>query len=161
VYFHLEHEFACSANALLEAMIEPAFHLSLELPDLGAPEVLEHEDDGVVGRLRLRYAYLGHLDPIARRLLGGGDLMWIQEIRIDRSAAGGVLHFEAERQPRLLHGDATVEVRPVTGAVRRTLDGEVVVGVPIVGAAAERRIVNGLRARLDIEAQALAASLPS
>jgi Protein of unknown function (DUF2505) len=105
--------------------------------------------------LRLRYDFVGHLDPLARRLLGGRRLTWLQELRLDRATGGGRLTFAAEADPRRLHGRADVVTEPDDAGTRRTLDGELVVDVPIVGGNAERRIVPGLLRRLDIEAAAL------
>jgi Protein of unknown function (DUF2505) len=105
--------------------------------------------------LRLRYDFVGHLDPLARRLLGGRRLTWLQELRLDRTSGAGRLTFAAEAEPRRLHGRADVVIESDDGGTRRTLDGELVVEVPVVGRNAERRIVPGLLRRLDIEAAAL------
>src|SRR5208283_1086450 len=113
--------------------------LGLALPDLGQPEVLEHDENGDGTMLRLRYEFVGSMDPIAHRLIGSGHLAWIQEVRIDRSAGTGVLRFEAEKDPRRLHGAADfVLTASESGTVRR-LDGELVVAVPGIGRMAERR----------------------
>ena len=79
---------------------------------------------------------------------------------MDRSRCSGTLAFEAERDPRRLHGraDFTGVESSDTGSVRR-LDGELVVAIPGVGRLAERRIVPGLLRRLDIEARAVDAEL--
>jgi hypothetical protein len=76
-------------------------------------------------------------------------------MRVDRSAGTGALTFEAEKDPRRLHGAADFALTADgSGSVRR-LDGELVVAVPAIGRMAERRIVPGLLRRLDIEAEAL------
>ncbi|HEY2564807.1 MAG TPA: hypothetical protein VGI44_13915, partial [Acidimicrobiales bacterium] len=82
-------------------------------------------------------------------------LAWIQEVRVDRSAGSGALGFEAEKNPRQLHGAADFVLTPDGAGVIRTIDGELVVAVPGIGHMADRRIVPGLVRRLDIEAQAL------
>ena len=66
-----------------------------------------------------------------------------------------MLRFEAERDPKRLHGGARFVLTTVADGTVRRLDGELVVAVPGVGRMAERRIVPGLLRRLDIEAQAL------
>lgn len=105
------------------------------------------------GRLRLRYEFTGTLDPLARRLLAGRRLRWVQEL--DLEATGGRLRFAAEAAPDRLHGAATVSLVPDGDGTLRLLDGELIVSVPLVGPGAERRIVAGLLRRLDIEAEAL------
>ena len=157
--FHAEHAFHATKESVVGVLCDPAFALGLTLPDLGTPELLEATDDGDQALIRLRYEFTGSLDPMAQRLLGSGRLAWIQEARVDRSRCSGSLRFEAERDPRRLHGraDFTVEAS-VPGSVRR-LDGELVVAIPGVGRMAERRIVPGLLRRLDIEADAVDAEL--
>ena len=153
--FHAEHRFDGSVQAVSALLCDPDFSLSLDLPDLGRPEVLEHREDAESAVLRLRYEFVGSLDPIAHRLIGSDRLAWIQEMRVDRSAGTGALAFEAEKDPRRLHGAADfVFAADGSGSVRR-LDGELVVAVPAIGRMAERRIVPGLLRRLDIEAGAL------
>ena len=62
---------------------------------MSRPEVVESSTDGSTHLLRLRYEYIGQLDPIARRVVGGRKLTWIQELRFDTSTAG-TLSFSAE-----------------------------------------------------------------
>ena len=140
---------------MVEVLGDPTFHQTLLLPDLSTPEVLEHDrgPDGSASVL-LRYEYTGRLDPIARRLLGGDRPTWTQELRID-GTGHGTLGFRAEANPGLLHGDATFTLLPDGAATLRRLGGEVVVALPGFGAMAERRIVPGVLARLDIEADAV------
>jgi hypothetical protein len=142
-------------------MVDPAFYLDLTLPDLSQPEVLERNENGDVTILRLRYNYVGSLDPLARRLLGSSRLAWIQQTRVDRSADSGVIHFEAERDPGRLHGSADFVFHAGGGATVRRIDGELIVAVPGIGRMAERRIVPGVLRRLDVEAQALEDQLRS
>ncbi|HEV3131105.1 MAG TPA: DUF2505 family protein [Acidimicrobiales bacterium] len=153
--FHAEHRFDGSAQAVTALLSVPGFYLSLELPDLSLPELLEQRDDADAVTLRLRYEFVGSLDPIAQRLIGSGRLAWIQEVRVDRSGGSGGLRFEAEKDPRRLHGAADFTLTDTgAGSVRR-IEGELVVAVPGIGRMAERRIVPGLLRRLDIEAQAI------
>ncbi len=153
--FHAEHRFNGSKQAVGALLSDPAFYLGLGLPDLSRPEVLEQREDGDDAMLRLRYEFVGSLDPIVHRLLGPNRLAWIQEVRIDRSAGSGALRFEAEKDPRRLHGAADFVLTAAGDGTIRRLDGELVVAVPGIGRMAERRIVPGLLRRLDIEAQAL------
>jgi hypothetical protein len=159
VRFHAEHSFPAPGDAVAELLADPAFYLALTLPDLDQPELLEASDDGDAATIRLRYEFVGRLDPMAQRLIGAGRLAWIQEVRVVRSSASGLLRFEAERDPRRLHGTADFSLEPSEEATVRRLDGELVVAIPGIGRMAERRIVPGLRRRLDIEAEAAAAQL--
>ncbi len=157
--FHAEHSFPAPGGAVADLLADPAFYLDLTLPDLGQPELLEATDDGEWSVIRLRYEFVGHLDPMAQRLIGTGRLAWVQEVRVDRPGASGTLGFEAERDPRRLHGSARFTLEPSGAGSRRQLDGELVVAVPGIGRMAERRIVPGLLSRLDVEAAAAGAQL--
>lgn len=152
--FAAEHHFAAPVDAVIAGLTDPEFHRELQLPDMTLLDVDGHtnESDTV---LRLRYDFVGHLDPIARSLLGDRRLTWLQELRLDRHSGVGRLTFAAEADPRRLHGRAAVTLEPSDHGTRRRLEGELVVAVPVLGRNAERRIVPGLLRRLDIEAEAL------
>jgi hypothetical protein len=151
--FAAEHRFAAPVDAVIAGLTDPEFHRGLQLPDLKLLDVdVQPNQSETV--LRLRYDFVGHLDPLARRLLGGRRLTWLQELHLDGSGTGR-LTFAAEADPRRLHGRADVAIEPDDGGTRRRLDGDLVVDVPVVGRNAERRIVPGLLSRLEIEAAAL------
>jgi hypothetical protein len=159
VRFQTEHRFGAPEVAVATLLGDPAFYLGLALPDLGQPEILEERQDRSETVIRLRYEYEGSLDPIAQRLLGAGRLRWIQEVRVDLSATSGSLRFEAENDPRRLHGAAEfVLTATASGSVRR-IDGDLVVAVLGIGQMAERRIVPGVLRRLEVEAQAIEVQL--
>jgi hypothetical protein len=155
VRFHAEHRFHGSEQAVIALLSDPAFYLELVLPDLSQPSVLEQHDDADQVVLRLRYEFEGSLDPIADRLIGSSRLAWIQEVRVNRSESSGALRFEAEKDPRRLHGAADFVLTADGVGSARSIDGELIVAVPGIGRMAERRIVPGLLRRLDIEAQAI------
>lgn len=153
--FAAEHRFGAPADRVAALLVDPDFHRRLELPDLSPPEVVAADVDGDRAHLQLRYEFVGSLDPIAQRLLGGRRLTWLQDLDLDRTTGKGSLRFAAEAEPRKLHGKSefTIEADG-DGAVRR-LRGELTVAVFGVGGMAEKRIVPGLRRRLDIEAAEL------
>jgi Protein of unknown function (DUF2505) len=155
VRFHAEHRFDGSVETVSALLSEPGFYLDLVLPDLSQPELLEHREDGDSTDIQLRYEFVGSLDPIAQRLIGAGRLAWVQSVRIDRSTGSGSLQFEAQKDPRRLHGKADFDIAASDHGCVRRLGGELIVAVPGVGRMAERRIVPGLLRRLDIEAEAV------
>ncbi len=76
--FDTEHRFAAPVRAVADVLVDPAFHRGLQLPDLRLLDVVDHQDDGDDALLSLRYEYVGHLDPVVRRLLGDRRLTWLQ-----------------------------------------------------------------------------------
>ena len=158
--FTVEHRFDAPREAVATLLTDPEFEQSVELPDLSRPEIVEHHVDGTEITLRLRYEFVGHLDPIAKRLLAGRRLTWLQELRLDTTSFRGRLSFSAEADPDRLHGRAALALRADGEAASvRSLDGDFVVRVPVVGGTAERRILPGVLRRLDVEADAVRARL--
>lgn len=157
--FRADHRFRAPPAAVGALLGDPDFYLGLDLPDVGSPQLVEAAE-GPGGRLvRLRYEFTGELDPVARRLVGS-RLAWLQEVAVDPSGLAGTLRFEAEIDPRRMHGRATFELVGEGTGTRRRLEGELVVAVPGIGGMAERRIVPGVLRRLAIEAEALERRLP-
>jgi len=81
--FEAEHDFPGSCAAVAAVLCDPDFQAQLALPDLSLPTVVSRTDDGPTRELTLRYEYVGQLDPIARKVIGGRDLTWIQALRLD------------------------------------------------------------------------------
>jgi hypothetical protein len=161
VHFEDEHDFPAPPAQVAALLSDPTFQAELDLPDVSRPEVVDASTEGTTRILRLRYEYVGELDPIARKILGGRKLTWIQELRIDPVTGRGNLSFAAEEGADRLHGTADVSITPLDGDVRsrRRIAGDLHVRVPLVGGTAERRIVPGLLRRLDVEAAAAAQHL--
>ena len=151
--FQTEHRFNGSPQEVAAVLSDPRFYETLTLPDVSEPEVLESSGDGPRSLVRLRYQFTGNLDGMARRLIGTQRLAWIQQVEIDRSGDSGDLSFNAEADPKRLHGSAHFVLQADDGGCVRRLSGELVVAVPLIGSRAERKIVPGVLRRLDIEAQ--------
>jgi hypothetical protein len=134
---------------------DPGFYTALDLPDVSRPVLLDSSRDDQHDRVRLRYEFIGSLDPVARRLLGEDRLAWIQEVMVDRSTDSGQITFSGAADPRRLHGSAHFSLDADGDGCVRRLQGELVVDVPLIGSRAERKIVPGMLRRLDIEAAAL------
>ena len=160
--FRAEHEFPGPPAAVAAILCDPEFHLGLDLADLSRPEVVAHSVNNTVTELRLRYEFVGHLDPVARRLLAGRALTWLQELRFDTATCTGRLSFSAEAEADRLYGSADITLVSLVGdRARRRVEGDLFVRVPLVGGTAERRIVPGLVRRLGVEADAVTAALAS
>ena len=153
--FQAEHHFHAPPSAVAAVLSNPDFYTGLDLPDLSRPEILEHHTEGANSTVRMRYQFVGSLDPLARRLLGNRRLAWVQEISIDYGADSGQLTFGADADPKRLHGSAEFVLVDDLGGTIRRLSGELVVAVPVIGPRAEKKIVPGLLRRLDIEAEAV------
>ncbi|MDA8035608.1 MAG: DUF2505 family protein [Actinomycetota bacterium] len=157
--FHAEHRFASPPPAVADVLADADFYRSLDLADVAVPEVLAAASDGTSAVVRLRYEFTGHLDPLVRRLLAGRPLTWLQELRLDRADGTGELELHAEAAPGRLRGRATFQLVADGAGTLRRLDGELVVALVGLGRGVEGRIVPGILARLDREADAVRARL--
>lgn len=157
--FRAEHTFNGSSDVVAPFLTDPDFYQGLTLPDLSRPEVLQSSSDGEHSMLRLRYEFVGTLDPIARQLLGQNRLAWVQEVRVEHSARSGELTFGAAADPKRLRGSAQFTLIEEDGRCVRRLSGELTVAIPLIGRRAENKIVPGILRRLDIEAEAINDSL--
>jgi hypothetical protein len=153
--FQAEHWFNGSPGAVAALLTDPHFYETLVLPDVSRPEVLQSTSDPQEARLQLRYDFSGSLDARARRLLGKNRLSWIQEVVLEHATESGELTFNAVADPKRLHASAHFDLQAEGGRCVRRLAGELVVGLPIIGRQAERKIVPGVLRRLDMEAEAL------
>jgi hypothetical protein len=158
--FDVEHRFPAPPAAMIEVFCDPDFHARLDLPDLSRPDVVESSVDGNTRVLRLRYAYVGQLDGIAKTIVGDRPLTWIQELRLDTATFTGSLTYSADGDAGRLNGEATVTITALDdGSCSRHIAGDLRVRIPVVGGRAEKAIVPGLIRRIDVEAAALAGAL--
>jgi hypothetical protein len=157
--FQVQHRFNGSPSEVAALLTDPRFYQTLVLPDVSKPEVLESSADAERSMLRVRYQFTGNLDAMGRRLLSREQLAWIQEVSVEHSTESGDLLFNAEADPKRLHGSAHFDLEPDDGGCVRRLAGELVVAVPLIGSRAERKIVPGIVRRLDMEAQGINVAL--
>jgi hypothetical protein len=161
MHFQVEHEFPAPRAEVADVLCDPDFQTQLDLPDLSRPEVVESSIDGTSRLLRLRYEYVGQVDGIARKIVGGRKLTWIQELRLDTETYTGTLSFSAEEDPGRVNGSADVAIVTVDGdtTCQRRIAGDLHIRIPLVGGTAEKKVVPGLVRRLDVEAAALSQEL--
>jgi hypothetical protein len=156
VKFAVDHDFDGTVVDVAVTLTDPAFHTSVDLPDVGRPDVIETRIDGTKHTLVLRYEFVGSLDPIVHKLLAGHKLTWLQTLVLDTNTGAGTLTFAFEGDAKRLSGDATITLTATTpDRTHQHTSGELRVRVPMLGGSAERRIVPGVVARLDVEAEAL------
>ena len=111
------------------------FYSSLtELLDTATPKVTSHSDDGTTLVCETFWEHTGQLDPMAKALLGGKPLTWVTTTTIDRESKTGT-----------------------TNTVY--LEGEIIVKIMMAGPTVEKRLVEAIEIRQDLEAKALIARL--
>ena len=150
-------------------MTDPDFFAELrDLPGIEAPVLLERREQPGSVALDVRYVFSGNLPSVARRVLGRGELAWVQRSTVDLERHRTDFTIVPEAHADLLTCTGVYLLRPVPSpaaggdeATARTIRGELRVRVPVLGGRAERAIVGGLVERLDAEAEALRSWLAS
>ena len=155
VAFSARHEFDAAPALVAAAMTDPDFVRTVELPDLERAEVLEHHADATGRVIRYRYRFVGHLDPIARRVLGKDRISWVQEVRVDAGDEHGVLAVVPDVRADRLQCSGEYRLETHGGTTVRSLHGELSIKVPLIAGRAEQHILPGLLRRIDLEADAL------
>jgi hypothetical protein len=149
------HRFAASVDAVCDGMGDPDFYAGLRLPDVEPPEVIARTHEGDHVDVRVRFTYTGKLDPIARRIVGHDHVSWIQQLGIHRASRSCALQVVPETGPVPVSCTGMFVLRVEGAGCVRTLDGDLRIRVPLIGARAERSLAPGIMRRLDLEALAL------
>lgn len=157
--FSADHEFPAHAELVAMLMVDPEFEVNVELPDLSRPEIVEHTVDGAVTVLALRYEFTGYIEPIAKKVIAGQRLTWVQRLELDMTELRGEMSIVFDSQPDRVRANATVALRDVADGCVRSIAGDFVVKIPLLGGKAEQAIVPGVLTRLDAEADAIRADL--
>jgi hypothetical protein len=153
--FDAKHHFTAPPDDVAAGMTDAEFVGGLTLPDLSAPEVLDRIEDANGVMLRARYRFIGSLDPLARRILGGDRISWVQEVRVDPSKRAGTLTVRSDVQADRLKCHADYRLESTGSGTRRDLRGSLSIKVPLIGGRAEGHILPGLLSRINLEAAAL------
>ena len=158
--FSVEHRFAAPVRAVERSMTDPDFFAELrDLPGIEAPELLDRRERPGAIELDVRYVFSGDLPSVARRVLGRGELAWVQRSTFDLERHRTDFTIVPETHADLLTCTGVYLLRSDGGGegeqTTRTISGELRVRVPLLGGRAERAIAGGLVERLDAEAEAL------
>lgn len=136
------------------------FYSSLtELLDTATPKVTNHSDDGNTIVCETFWEHTGQLDPMAKALLGGKPLTWVQTATIDRATKSGTINtvYMEGKIPGTC--EAKVTYTEDGDSTTRELEGEIVVKIMMAGPTVEKRLVEAIEIRQGLEATALIAYL--
>ena len=158
--FSLDQELPGTVDRVLAALLDPELLSRLgELPNLGAPEVLGQERDGDVVVQRVRYAFTGSLSPAVTRVIDPKKVTWVDETTYDLSARHATFRIIPDHYANKLRCAGTYTFTERGAITVRHAEGDLSVGVPLVGRIVERAIVSGLQDHLRAEADLLAVLL--
>lgn len=144
---------------VLSAMADPAYydHLATTVTAIECPELLsEATADGVL-ELKVRYAFAGEINGAARMFLDRDKLTWVIHSTWQLDAGTATVEIVPDHYADLVAAEATMSLLEDSEGCTQTMEGTFEVRVPLVGAQAERIIVDGLCQHLEAEASALSA----
>ncbi len=134
-------------------MTDPGFMMTLtEIPDVGSVEIIDQGATADTSWISARLVYDGSIDPLVARVLGSDRPTWVQTYRMSTSTPSGRLEIQPDHHGSLLQCQADITLAPAGGGTHRTLRGELVVRIPLLGGRAERSLMPAILARIDAEA---------
>jgi Protein of unknown function (DUF2505) len=158
--FELKHTFDAPVDAVIAAMFDPKLfdHLKANMKTIQAIDPIERtEDDGTIRR-RTRYTPVPLIKKIGPKQVPPGAMAFVEDSRFDKRAR----RLEFENIPdmstlrKLLVNRGTISFRDAGGGrSERTVEGELVVKVFLIGKLAEKIIYNEAEKILNEEASAL------
>ena len=155
--FTIEHEIGAPRAVVELALADPAFYARFgDFPNLAPPEVLDRREEADAVVVEVRYAFTGELSGSVRAAVDPSQLTWVSTVTVrpERHQAELVLtpdHYGDRIECSGLYvftekGEATTE----------SVDGDLVVHVPIFGRTIEQAILGGVEKYLADEAQVMA-----
>jgi hypothetical protein len=155
VRFRIEQHFGLPLDAVERTLCDPAFVEAMaQLPKLGRPQLLAHEENGETVHMQVRYAFVGHLSSAVRRVVDPQQLTWVQDLTVDRRSHRSRFRILPDHYAGLLSCEGTFALsEDGGGGSTRVAEGEVRVTVPLVGGKVERAIISGLEEHAAAEAE--------
>ncbi len=148
--------YPASFEKVVEASTSEQFLSSMtDLPETAVPERRSFSDDGNIVTCEIFWEHTGQLDPMANMLLKGKPLTWVQTITIDKSTKTGTISTVYMEGSIPGSCEATVTYTEDGDTTTREVEGEVIVKIMMAGPTVEKRLVEGIQIRYDLEAKAL------
>jgi len=157
VEFSTTNRIEASVAEVLSAMADPAYyqHLATKVTAIERPELLSDETIGGVLELKVRYAFAGEIGGAAKMFIDRDKLTWVIHSTWLLDTGTATVEIVPDHYADLVVADATMELRAEGSGCVQSMEGTLDVKVPLVGAQAERIIVDGLLKHLEAEASAL------
>ena len=146
------------AAAVDAALVDPTFLVRMvELPKLGAAEVLDQRRNGDVLHQDVRYLFQAELSRAVTRVVDPKLLTWVERSACNLATRETQCDILPDHYQGLLSGTYRAVIAETGDGSRRTLTGEVKVRMPLVGGKVEGAIVGGLRENAEAQAALLEA----
>ena len=154
--FRVDQVLPGTVDEVLAAFTDPAYYDSLaDLARTDPPRLLERRVEGDLVHLRVRYRFTGNLAAPVRTVVDPARLVWVVEQAYDLVRHSGTFRVVPEHYADRLRCRGTERFREAPDGSVRTVETELQVKAPIVGAAVERGIAMGFEEHLREEADAI------
>jgi len=149
VRFNIEQRFTGDVDAVARAYADPALYGSFDgLPKLSRPQVVDHQVDGDLVVLRVRYRFGGELSAAARAVIDPGRLTWVERSVHDLADRSATFTMIPDHYADRFRCEGSYRFDTVAGGCRRRGQGDLRVRALLVAGAVEGAIVSGLREHL-------------
>lgn len=157
--FSTTNRIEASVAEVLAAMADPAYyeHLATTVTAIERPELLSDETTDGVLELKVRYAFAGEIGGAAKMFIDRDKLTWVIHSTWHLDQGTATVDIVPDHYADLVVADATMSLNDEEEGCAQTMEGNLEVKVPLVGAQAERIIIDGLLRHLEAEAGALSA----
>lgn len=151
--FTIDQRFTAAPDDVARAFADPGLYEAFQdLPKMSRPEVLDHQADGDVVTMQIRYRFSGDLSAAARAVLDPARLTWVEHATHDLGARTTSFTMVPDHYGDRFRCSGTYRFEPGPGAgTVRHCAGEIRVKALLVAGAVESAIVSGLREHLDDE----------
>jgi len=143
--FEIVQDLQGAVDAIEAALVDPAFLVRMvELPKLGAAEVVSQSRDGDVVHQDVRYLFQAELSSAVTRVVDPQRLTWVERSVCDLATHATQCDIRPDHYGGMLSGRYDARIVRTDSGSRRTLTGELKVKMPFVGGKVERAIVGGI-----------------
>jgi hypothetical protein len=147
--FSIDQRFAADVDAVARAYADPALYVALlGLPKLSRPEVVDHQVDGDVVELQVRYRFGGELSPAARAVIDPHRLTWVERSIHDLGQRRTTFTMVPDHYADRFRCSGSYRFEPTESGCRRRGEGDLRVRAFLVAGAVEGAIVSGLEEHL-------------
>ena len=139
------------------ALLDPGFlHRLGQLPKVGDPQIVHRVDADPLIHLWVHYRFTGDVSAAVRRVVDPRRLTWTEESTLDIRTHRTTWRIVPDHYGGLLKASGTYQLEAEGDGTTRVAEGEVRVGVPLVGGKVEGAIVSGLREHAEAEEDVMA-----
>ena len=137
--FTIDHDIGASREAVVSALMDPSYYayLGSKVSNIYPPELLVAQERGERCIIEVRYAFAGTLSGPARMAVDPEKLTWVIRTELHRHSGIGQLTMTPDHYGGLLSCSGSISIEEKGDGCLESLQGELVVHLPLVGKSAE------------------------